>query len=569
MKKPVVPIWFLDVPFAWRPHASAAGARWDPALRATVYKGQRLPPALEHFLAPPLSWAWHCQFHANGGVHLVPVSRLDPEYLPREHQSDAADLMLHAYESGAPGFALADEVGVGKTLSAWTFAKLAKRLNTVLIVTTSPAQAHWRHSVRHAGWRPGQAVVVTSYDRLGELFAQPEKGLSSTRKKGKRKRLAKQGEAPTYDLVIFDESHKGKNPESARSLMMRKIAARAKFSVWASATLGQDPVELIYLASLLAYSTGQKVPSETIKDFAGWCQSNGLDVRSGAYGKIEWNRNQDDLDLIHSWIFEPGRDKRGTPRPALGVRRLPQDINGWPAMERQLVPVSLSGELAGRYATLWEDFLEGSTRKSGVELENDKLRLRQESSLLRVESTVEWVRELREQGRKVAVSTAFKATLYALVERLEAEGETVAVVVGDLSPQEKEQERQRFQRGDATVVVFTVEEAVSFHQGEFDDPKKGVVDPYPRTLLVHDIRWSAIQMAQIEGRCHRDGKFAPVLWLAAEDTVDMDIAERMINRVAGMKAMHGDSVGDLEAIGEVLTQARAKMVGTSRGVFSQ
>ena len=71
-------------------------------------------------------------------------------------------------------------------------------------------------------------------------------------------------------------------------------------------------------------------------------------------------------------------------------------------------------------------------------------------------------------------------------------------------------------------------------------------------LLIHDLRWSAIQMAQIEGRCHRDGSFAPTLWLAAADTVEMGIAEVMANRVASMKAMHGDPIGDLEAIEEVL-----------------
>jgi hypothetical protein len=360
-------------------------------------------------------------------------------------------------------------------------------------------------------------------------------------------------------LVIFDESHKGKNPESARSLMMRKVAARAKFCVWASATLGQDPVELVYLAPLLAYATGQKVPSDSLKDFAAWCQTNGLDVKSGAYGKIEWTRNDEDLQLIRQWLFEPTVDKRGRRRPAVALRRLPEQINGWPALQRQLYPVELSGDLATRYATLWEDFLIGSERKTGAQLENDKLRLRQESSLLRVDSTVELVRELREQDRKVGVSVAFRATMDALVAKLEAEGEVVAIIHGTLDPNEKERQRLLFQDGPATVAVFTVEEAVSLHQGEYDDPEAGKVDPFPRTLLVHDIRWSAIQMAQIEGRCHRDGKFAPVLWLAAEDTVDIDIAERMVSRVAGMKAMHGDSVGDLEAIADVLASARSRL----------
>lgn len=551
------PLWFLDVPFAWRPHASAAGARWDPTHRATVYKGATLPAALQHFLAPPLSWPWHLQFHANGR-HLVPITRLSPTYVPRDHQSKAARAMLEAYEAGAPGFALADEVGVGKTLSAWEFSKLASRLDSVLIVTTSSAQAHWRNSIRHAGWRKGQAVVITSYDRLGELFAQPEGGLSSNRRKGKRKRIARESVAPEYDLVIFDEAHKGKNPESARSQMMRKITAKAKFCVWASATLGQNPVELVYLAPLLAYATGQKVPGNKLDDFAQWCRNNGLNVKSGAYGKIEWERNEVDLETIRQWLFTAQPKTRGKGRPALGIRRLPEDINGWPALERQLLPVALAPDKASRYAMLWEDFLEGFEHKSGLELERDKLRLRQESSLLRVDSTVDLVLERRELGHKVAVSVAFLATQQALVEALEKAGETVAFVHGQQDPGEKERQRLAFQDGPATVVVFTVEEAVSFHQGEYDDPSKGKVDPYPRTLFVHDIRWSAIQMAQIEGRCHRDGKFSPSIWLAAEDTVDMDIATRMADRVAGMKAMHGDKIGDLEAIMDVIAKARTR-----------
>lgn len=553
--------WFLDVPFAWRPHASAAGARWDASLRATVYRGDKLPPPLRHFLAPPMSWPWHQQYHANGSQHLIPLTQLSPTYKPRAHQGLAAQAMLDAYDAGAPGFALADEVGVGKTLSAWAFSLLAHKLNTVLIVTTSSAQAHWRNSIRHAGWRKGQAVVITSYDRLGELFTQPENGLSSTRRKGKRKRLARQGTAPVFDLVIFDEAHKGKNPESARSLMMRKIASKARFCVWASATLGQHPVELVYLAPLLAFATGQKVPGDNLRDFASWCQKNGLAVRYGAYGKIQWERNEEDLNAVRQWLFEPTPGSPGKPaRPALGIRRLPEQINNWPALQRQIMPISLPAHLASRYAVLWEDFLLGAEHKSGLELEKDKLRLRQESSLLRVESTVEVVLDRLETGHKVAISAAFRATQDALVQALEQAGEQVAVIHGSLDANEKERQRLLFQDGPAKVVVFTVEEAVSLHQGEYDDPSIGKVDPHPRTLLIHDIRWSAIQMAQIEGRCHRDGKFSPSVWLAAEGTVDLDIAETMADRVAGMKAMHGDAIGDLNAIMDVIAKARGKVI---------
>jgi len=89
-----------------------------------------------------------------------------------------------------------------------------------------------------------------------------------------------------------------------------------------------------------------------------------------------------------------------------------------------------------------------------------------------------------------------------------------------------------------------VEEATALHQGEHED--------VPRVLLIHDIRWSAIQSAQIEGRCHRDGKFAPTQWLFAEGTVEEKIVQTLIARVVAMKTMHGDETSDLEAIEEAL-----------------
>ena len=544
-------VWFLDVPFEWRPAISALGGRWDPVLRQTVWRGPQLPDHLKPFRAQPLSWMWHQQYHANGR-HLEPLTPLLPAFKPREHQDVAIECLSKAFKSGSPGFVLADEVGVGKTMSAWGFALKTPKLKTILIVTTSSAQAHWRNTVRHAGWLSTQSVVIINYDRLGQLFQEPEEGLSSTRRKGKRKRLAKQGQAPAYDLVIFDESHKGKNPTSARGLMMRKIEKRAKFCIFASATAGQNPVELVYLASVLSHATNQNIPSTSLEDFASWCATQGLAVSRGDYGKIKWDYNADDLAILKHWLFDGAIP--------LGIRRLPQDVKGWPALSRQLYPVQLSFEAQQSYATLWEDFIKQertlgqavSAKERSSLRETNRLRLRQQSSLLRISNTTEMVSDLLEQGKKVGISVAFRKTLDELVQALQSKGVTVSFIHGQQSANEKEEQRLMFQKVPAQVVVFTVEEAISLHQGEYSP------DPYPRVLLVHDIRWSAIQMAQIEGRCHRDGMNAPVMWLVAEDTVDLDIAEVMVNKVAGMKALHGDPTGDMKAIEEVLASCMAR-----------
>lgn len=536
------PIWFLNVPFEWRPVVSRLGVKWDAHYKQSVYEGE-LPAHLEPFKCQPLSWMWHQQYHANGR-HLEPLQRDSVVYSARDHQKTASQKMTVASKAGAPGFLLADEVGVGKTMSAWDFALSNAQYRTVLIVTTSSAQAHWRNTVRHAGWLPTHSIVIINYDQLGKLFTIPEEGLSSARKKGMRKRVAKQAQAPSFDLVIFDESHKGKNPTSARGVMMQKIQAKSKFCIFASATAGQNPIELIYLSSLLAFASGKKVPNKDLGEFKQWCVQQGLKISSGAYGKIEWEYNEEDLEKIHNWLFKG--------KVPLGIRRLPEDIANWPALFRQLYPIDFDPQESQAYAKMWDDFVaeemkqKSATTKRITELENNRLRLRQESSWLRIAATVDETLDLIEQGKKVAISVAFRPNLEELVRRFKDNNVEVVEIHGSMNPTEKENARLAFQKGPAKVVVFTVEEAISLHQGEFPN------DAFPRVLLIHDVRWSAIQMAQIEGRCHRDGKEAPVFWMVAADTVDIEIAEVMIAKIKNMKAMHGDKVGDIQAIEQVL-----------------
>ncbi|HEY2510001.1 MAG TPA: helicase C-terminal domain-containing protein, partial [Polyangiaceae bacterium] len=120
------------------------------------------------------------------------------------------------------------------------------------------------------------------------------------------------------------------------------------------------------------------------------------------------------------------------------------------------------------------------------------------------------------------------------------------VIHGALTGPMKETERLRFQRGDVRVVLFTVEEGISLHQGEYNE--------VARSEVVHDLRWSAIQMAQIEGRCHRDGRFAQVYWAYADGTIEEQIASLVCRRLQSMKEMVGDDVETLREIEALLAE---------------
>jgi len=106
----------------------------------------------------------------------------------------------------------------------------------------------------------------------------------------------------------------------------------------------------------------------------------------------------------------------------------------------------------------------------------------------------------------------------------------------------KERQRLEFQQGRAPVCVYTVEEGISLHEGEYNAAK--------RANLIHDLRWSAIQMKQIEGRTHRDGKFSQVYWMAGEGTIEEHVAEIVAHRIRSMSRMQGDesTMADIEKL---------------------
>jgi Helicase conserved C-terminal domain len=230
-----------------------------------------------------------------------------------------------------------------------------------------------------------------------------------------------------------------------------------------------------------------------------------------------------------------------------GLRRRPEDIAGWPAINRMLTPVALSVEERALYSTLWIAFRKELALAAKGKNPKDALaailRLRQKSSLVRAAGTAELVRELLDNGHQVAVSCAFRESMHAI--RTELSGVDCAGIHGGLSAQEREAERMRFQKGAAQVVLFTLEEGISLHQGEHNE--------VPRAQIIHDLRWSAIQMAQIEGRCHRDGRFAQVYWTYAEDTIEVRIALVVFSKLQAMKELIGDDPSTMREIEELLS----------------
>ena len=461
--------------------------------------------------------------------------------IPRPHQRAATHDILAARAAGRPGFLLGDMTGLGKTLSVWG-AVAAMPETDVLIICPKGGLPQWRRTIALAG-SAGKTVTLTNYERTKALMAPPP--ASSRRStRAKNNELAKRGTPKrTWPLVVFDESHRLRNPYAQQSLVCRQLADAAAFAIYMSATAGQAPHELSYLGRLLGHASG--APSVTLADFRELMKGLGIGRAKGRWTNWSWDANARDCAVMADLLYKGGR--------AIGLRRRPSDIAGWPEIQRELAPTALGRDERRLYEATWREFRRefglagGSTRRPAGWAAD--LRFRQKASLLRVAGTAEFARDLLASDQQVAVSVAFLETSAALVEALQGSGWQVGAINGEQAGDANEAVRLAFQTGRLDAVVFTVTESISLHQHELAGGER------TRALILHDMRHSAIQLAQIEGRCHRDGQQATVYYAFAEDTVEEVVTATVVRRMASMEAMAGEDASLLDAIAAVVAQA--------------
>lgn len=458
--------------------------------------------------------------------------------VPHEHQRVACAAILAARAGGAPGFLLGDLTGLGKTLSAW-LALSAMPEDEILVICPKGAIPQWRRTMALSGLPP-KRVTLMNFEKTKSLLAPPPDSKKRS-VRAKNNELAKLGlPKRIWPLVVIDEAHRIRNPNSQQGLVCRQMAAAASFTIYLSATAGQSPHELSYLGPLLARAAD--MPSADLDGFRQLMKRLKMGKARGRWKNWSWEPNEADRARMAALLYRGPR--------AIGLRRRPEEIAGWPEVQRELAPVALDAAARKLYEATWREFRKelglagGSTRKPQGWAAD--LRFRQKASLLRIQGTVDFCDDLLGNDEQVAVSVAFLETSAMLADALRGRGWRVGEINGERSGLQNEDTRIAFQTGQLDAVIFTVTESISLHRGEMPGGER------ERSLVIHDMRHSAIQLQQIEGRCHRDGQHATIFYAYAEDTVEEAVAATVIQRMAAMEGLAGDDTRMLEAIAEIV-----------------
>jgi len=551
-------VHILEVPYMERGVAQAMGAEYVERIKKYVSAGDLLPLPLHPYKSEDFSYNRWMEDQINGRIQ-TPEKPKGGYFTPRPHQQEAIDAIKRAAAAGWRGFIEADATGLGKTISGLVGASEAASIKgftrqkkaKMLIISPNRALPHWRNTIRHLQL-DNLRIQVINYEQYKKLLTVPSSAATVKKAKTKNKHITESGKPfIQWDFIIADESHKIKNYTSQRTKVFERVARyaetadKAPFIIWQSATLGQNPLELAYLAPLFSQVAKRSLTMET---FPAWLQEVGFHVQkkgdtwqwvkpANPQDAIPREQQRQDVQRLAEILFAP---------KAPSIRRKPEDIAGWPEVNKIALPIQLDPDSAQQYNKLWTEFrksmhlkVKGKNPKSVLA---EQLRFAQKASLLRVPQTVDNIVDLLENGYQVAVSVRFIETLEAIKGSLKKLGLDASEFSGrDFI--NTEHERMLFQKGDNKVILFTVEEAVSFHAKE-QLPDGTIASPFPRALLIHDMRYSALSMTQIVGRTHRDGQAANAYFMYSEGTVEEAMLNIMLNKMQNMSVLSGDEEED-------------------------
>lgn len=430
------------------------------------------------------------------------------------------------------GVLLGDEMGLGKTIQVIglinhlndvlkdDFDSKYNRLEKVLIVCPAHLKLNWAkelktwlcsnltYGIADGSWFPKHHdIAVINY----EILAKHELILQKTR----------------WDLIVADEGHYLKNPNSQRSENFYALNAPRRIIVTGT-PISNRPKELFPLISWLRPDRFPKFITFAIR-YCGAVKGEG----------DRWNFNGDsNLDELNARL-----------RATLMIRRLKNEVlKDLPDKIRQVIELpapraarSLLASELGAYdereetlATLRAAIKEAKTANDTAaydaavrsfqsvtgQILSSIAKVRKEVALIKAPLVAEHVRTIVDTGQKVVVFAHHHDVIDLIYDSFPKE--MVVKLDGRDSAVEKDRSVQRFQNSSDCMVFI----------GALTAAGTGITLTAASTVVFAELDWVPGNLSQCEDRCHRIGQKNSVLvqHIVLENSLDFRIANRIVEK---------------------------------------
>ncbi len=417
----------------------------------------------------------------------------------------------------------------GKTIQAIGICNYVPSIRNVLIVCPASLKLNWEREWRKwdvKGLRVGIAsgkvvpstdVVIVNYDILD---------------KNHDALIARE-----WDLLIADECHKIKNPESKRTQVLvgkyswnkklrreevkvEPITAHAKRRVFLTGTpIVNRPVELWSIIKAFnpqpfggIFFWTDKITG-TPRGYAGrYCGSKQIYIGNGRHA---WDHTgATNLPELQEKL-----------REHFMIRRLKVDVlKDLPPKRRQIVVLEVDASDHGMEGIVRrEREVYDSLKSAGLESETVDFTalstVRREVATAKIPYIIREVTEALEEVEKLVVMAHHKDVINALAKEF---GPIAVVINSDVSLEDRQK----------AVDAFQNDPAVKLFIGSIQAAGVGLTLTAASNIIFAELDWVPGNVSQAEDRCHRIGQVNPVLikYLVLDKSVDARMADLLISK---------------------------------------
>lgn len=430
---------------------------------------------------------------------------------PFAHQVEDSQIMARERK-----VLLASEMGTGKTRTALRAAEIIRVGRQVLIYVICPpaVMGHWQREAKACGLR----LSAFSWGNIPEPWDDPDL---------------------PYILVV-DECHYGANATATRTKRMKKWCenAFAIFALSGTPMPNARPKELFPVLNVL----GHPIADDLRFYERTYCNGHWVAIGKGAKwsyrnGCLEWTcKKCEEAVSLQIWA----RTKKGTPIkcPNCGkrymmpqvfwdnrgrsnvdefarrldgwmIRRLKKDCLDLPPKTRKTVEIQPSQEDLDKFNMALRgqlDMLEDRERSGEIQPQDviqALLHTRLAASVCKIHAAIDMVKQLNEDGHRVAVFAEFVETVKAIAGAFRGKA-----MVGDVPAAKRTKMIEEFQAGKRLNFMATTKSGGA-----------GVDLTAADYVLMVDRPWNMATVEQAEDRLHRPGQHWPVtsVWLKMFD----------------------------------------------------
>ena len=442
------------------------------------------------------------------------------EVKPFKHQDEGIEWMIN-HESGILG----DVPGLGKTLTTIYSAEELKKQKGIehclIVCGINTLKQNWKKEIQKCSiescrvigekiGKSGKVKYATIKERAEELYNPINEFFVILNIESLRDDLvieAIKNSKNKFDMVVLDECHRCKDPQSQQSKGLLKISKNAKYRYGLTGTLLiNSPLDLFMPMKFIGH---EKTSYTNFKNY--YCVIEykfGHQVISG-YQNLEYLKEE-----LGSCSLRRTKDFLDLP-PKIVIPEI----------------VEMDENQSKFYSNIYDGIVEEADR---VNIKNTSLlglvtRLRQAATCpsvltsksiksCKIERALELIDEIISNGEKVVVFSTFKDPLYEIQQSLaEADGWHAYLCTGD----------QKDEYISKCIDDFQNKDDVKVFLGTISKMATGVTLNAASYMILIDSPWTEADACQAQDRIHRIGtkQTAIIYHLLAKDTIDERIWE--------------------------------------------